>query len=142
VALFEQPDARAEQELLSSPDAATRALSHTAVESDFVNGVYAKLASVYDVVFGPALHPGRLRAVQRMDLQPGDRVLDVGVGTGINLELYPPHCQVTAIDLSPSMLAKAHERVAQKGLSHVRLFEMDAGAIQFADDATSSSRRT
>ena len=135
MALFEQPDARAEQELLSSPDAATRALSHTAVESDFVNGVYAKLASVYDVVFGPALHPGRLRAVERMDLQPGDRVLEVGVGTGINLGLYPPHCQVTAIDLSPSMLAKAHERVAKKDLSHVRLFEMDAGAIQFPDDA-------
>jgi phosphatidylethanolamine/phosphatidyl-N-methylethanolamine N-methyltransferase len=134
VALFEQPDARAEQELLTSPDAATRALSHTDVESDFVNGVYSRMASVYDVVFGPALHPGRLRAIERMDLQPGDHVLEVGVGTGINLGLYPPHCQVTAIDLSPSMLAKAHERVAKKGLSHVRLFEMDAGAIQFPDD--------
>jgi phosphatidylethanolamine/phosphatidyl-N-methylethanolamine N-methyltransferase len=135
MALFEHPGVRPEPELLTSPDAATRALSHTAVESDFVNGVYTKIASVYDVFFGPALHPGRLRAIERMDPQPGERVLEVGVGTGINLGLYPPHCQVTAIDFSPSMLAKAHERVAKKQLRHVRLFEMDAGAIQFPDDS-------
>ena len=43
-------------------DVATRALSVTAVENDFVAGVYEKLASVYDFTFGPTLHAGRLRA--------------------------------------------------------------------------------
>ena len=135
MALFEQPGARTDRDLLTSPDAASRALSATAVESDFVNGVYSKIASVYDVFFGPALHPGRLRAMDRMSIQPGDRVLEVGVGTGINLSLYPPTCQVTGIDFSPSMLQKAHERVAKKDLRNVRLFEMDAGEIQFPDDS-------
>ena len=73
----------------SGSDAATRALSVTAVENDFVEGVYDKLAKVYDFTFGPTLHPGRLQAIERMDIQPGERVLEVGVGTGINLSLYP-----------------------------------------------------
>jgi hypothetical protein len=41
-------------------DAATRALSVTAVENDFVERVYEKLSKVYDLIFGPTLHPGRL----------------------------------------------------------------------------------
>ena len=56
-------------------DVATRALSVTAVENAFVNRVYEKLAKVYDVVFGPTLHHGRLVAIERMAIKPGDRVL-------------------------------------------------------------------
>jgi hypothetical protein len=81
-------------------DAATRALSVAAVENDFVEGVYDKLAKVYDLIFGPTLHPGRLQAIERMNIQPGERVLEVGVGTGINLSLYPREATVTGIDFS------------------------------------------
>ena len=48
-----------------------------------------------------------------MGIKPGDRVLEVGVGTGINAALYPRDCSVTGIDLSGSMLEKARERVAR-----------------------------
>jgi phosphatidylethanolamine/phosphatidyl-N-methylethanolamine N-methyltransferase len=115
-------------------DVATRALSVTAVENDFVNRVYEKLANVYDLIFGPTLHHGRLVAIERMALQRGDRVLEVGVGTGINLNLYPRKCHVTGIDLSTSMLEKARERVQKAGLRNVRLQEMDAAHLIFADD--------
>jgi phosphatidylethanolamine/phosphatidyl-N-methylethanolamine N-methyltransferase len=114
-------------------DVATRALSVTAVENDFVAGVYGKLASVYDFIFGPTLHTGRLQAIQRMGIGAGDRVLEVGVGTGINATLYPADCSVTGIDLSSSMLEKARERVARKGVRNVRLLEMDAADLRFAD---------
>jgi len=116
-------------------DAATRALSVTAVENAFVEGVYEKLAKVYDLTFGPALHPGRLIALEGMGLQPDDRVLEVGVGTGINAPLYPRHCHVTGIDLSASMLEKARERVERKGLYNVQLFEMDAASLAFPDNS-------
>jgi Methylase involved in ubiquinone/menaquinone biosynthesis len=116
-------------------DAATRALSVTAVENDFVEAVYDKLAKVYDLTFGPTLHPGRLRAIERMNIQPGERVLEVGVGTGINLSLYPRNCSVTGIDFSGSMLEKARERVKKQELVNVRLLQMDAADLKFADDS-------
>lgn len=117
------------------PDLSSQALSVVAVENDFVEGVYEKLSSVYDVFFGPILHPGRLLALQRMNIQPGTRVLEVGVGTGINSALYPHHCHVTAIDFSAAMLAKARRRVGRKGLHHVTLMEMDAASLTFADES-------
>ena len=129
--LFDRKD---EPENLTG-DAATRALSVAAVENDFVEGVYDKLANVYDLIFGPSLHPGRLKAIQRMDIQPGERVLEVGVGTGINLSLYPREAAVTGIDFSSSMLEKARERAARKGAAPVRLLQMDAADLKFADGA-------
>ena len=133
MALFDTPTSETDE--FSGSDVATRALSVTAVENDFVTGVYEKLASFYDFVFGPTLHAGRLRAIQRMGIRPGDRVLEVGVGTGINAGLYPRDCIVTGIDLSGSMLEKARERVARKDIINVRLLEMDAADLRFADGA-------
>jgi len=132
--LFEPHDTGETEEVIGS-DAATRALSVTVVENAFVNRVYENLAWFYDFTFGPALHPGRVDAIERMGIKAGDRVLEVGVGTGINAVLYPRDCTVTGIDLSSSMLEKAHERVARKGVRNVRLLEMDAAALKFADDS-------
>src|SRR5919197_2905502 len=134
MALFEPDRSRENEEILGS-DAATRALSVTVVENDFVARVYENLAWVYDIVFGPALHPGRVDAIRRMAIGPGDRVLEVGVGTGINAALYPKHCSVTGIDLSSSMLEKARDRIARKGVRNVRVMEMDAANLKFADDS-------
>jgi phosphatidylethanolamine/phosphatidyl-N-methylethanolamine N-methyltransferase len=114
-------------------DVGTRALSVIAVENHFVERVYEKLASVYDLIFGPTLHPGRLVARDRMEIRPGSHILEVGVGTGINASLYPRNCHITGIDLSTSMLDKARERVAREGLRNVRLMEMDAAKTTFAD---------
>jgi phosphatidylethanolamine/phosphatidyl-N-methylethanolamine N-methyltransferase len=116
-------------------DVGTRALSVTAVENDFVERVYEKLSKVYDLIFGPTLHPGRIAAIERMGIQPGDRVLEAGVGTGINTSLYPRNCHVTGVDLSASMLEKARERVAREGLANVRLLEMDAANLKFIDES-------
>lgn len=127
MALFEREDES------FGTDVATRALSVTAVETDFVERVYEKLSKVYDLIFGPTLHPGRLVALDRMGLQAGDRILEVGVGTGINVSLYPRSCHVTGIDLSRSMLEKAHERVVRDALTNVRLLEMDASSLTFPD---------
>ena len=132
--LFEPHDTGETEEVIGS-DAATRALSVTVVENAFVSRVYENLAWFYDFTFGPALHPGRVDAIQRMAIKPGDRVLEVGVGTGINAVLYPRDCTVTGVDLSSSMLEKAHERIARKGVRNVRLLEMDAADLKFADDS-------
>jgi phosphatidylethanolamine/phosphatidyl-N-methylethanolamine N-methyltransferase len=134
MALFEPHNPVETDEILGS-DAATRALSVTVVDNVLVSRVYEKLASVYDFTFGPVLHPGRVDAISRMGIKPGDRVLEVGVGTGINASLYPADCAVTGIDLSDSMLEKARDRIARKGVRNVRLLEMDAANLKFADDS-------
>lgn len=134
MALFE-PHRPADTEEILGSDAATRALSVTVVENDFVARVYENIAWGYDLVFGPTLHPGRVDAIRRMGIKAGDRVLEVGVGTGINATLYPRDCYVTGIDLSSSMLEKARERVARKGVRNVRLLQMDAQNLKFADDS-------
>src|SRR5215203_2197333 len=127
--------AQTDEDLVSGTDAGSRALSVAAVETDFVEGVYDKLAKVYDLIFGPTLHPGRLHAIQRMGITAADRVLEVGVGTGINLSLYPREADVTGIDFSSSMLEKARERAARKDAAPVRLLQMDAADLKFADDS-------
>ncbi len=114
------------------------ALSAATVGNALVDRVYAKLTPVYDLIFGPTLQPGRVKAIARMELKPGDRVLEVGAGTGINALLYPRDCQVTAIDLSSTMLEKARERIALHGLRNVRLLEADAAHLTFADDSFDS----
>ncbi len=123
------------EETRRSGDAATRALSVTTVETDFVEKVYQGIASVYDYTYGPTLHPGRLEAIEKMAVRPGTHVLEVGVGTGINLGLYPRNCRVTGIDLSSKMLEKAQGRIDEKGLHHCDLAEMDATELKFADNS-------
>ena len=134
MALFEPSRSPEGEEILGS-DAATRALSVIEVDNDIAARVYEKIASIYDWTFGPTLHAGRLQAIQRMKIAPGARILEVGVGTGINTALYPRDCAVTGIHLSDSMLEKARERVARKGIRNVRLLEMDAADIRFTDDS-------
>jgi phosphatidylethanolamine/phosphatidyl-N-methylethanolamine N-methyltransferase len=108
-------------------------LSVTVVDNDFLSRVYENLAWVYDFTFGPALHPGRVDAIQRMNIRPGDRVLEVGVGTGINAALYPRDCSVTGIDLS-SGCSRKRASASPQGCPQRSLMEMDAANLKFADD--------
>lgn len=124
-----------EKDFAASTDAATRCLSAISFETSFVEGVYEKLASVYDLIFGLPLHPGRATAIQRMGIKADDRVLEVGVGTGMCLRLYPHQCSVIGIDLSESMLDRAHARVSRYGIRNVRLIQMDATQLNFPDDS-------
>jgi phosphatidylethanolamine/phosphatidyl-N-methylethanolamine N-methyltransferase len=100
-----------------------------------VERVYTSYAGVYDQIFGKVFHEGRESAVRNLNVQPNERVLEVGVGTGLALPMYPRHCQIVGIDLSEGMLAKAKERAESYGLKHVRLQRMDAGAMDFSDDS-------
>ena len=104
----------------------------------FIEAVYARLSPVYDMIFGAPLQPGRIAAVRQMAIRSGDRVLEIGVGTGINAPLYPKDCHVTAIDLSVPMLDRARRRVARQGLAHIELLEQDAAWMTFRSNSFDS----
>lgn len=97
---------------------------------------YGRFAPIYDIMFGPVLEQGRRKAVKGIGLEPGHRVLEVGVGTGLSLGAYPPDVRVTGIDLAPAMLERARARAARKGWRHVEaLHAMDATAMELADNS-------
>jgi phosphatidylethanolamine/phosphatidyl-N-methylethanolamine N-methyltransferase len=104
------------------------------MQIESVKAAYRRYAAVYDAVFGPVLQPGRKAVVQALGLRPGERVLEVGVGTGLSLPLYPRDVNITGIDVSHEMLEKARRRVARQRLANVEaLHEMDAEHMSFAD---------
>lgn len=133
ISLFQAGDPSTNGVLAS--DAAHRALSVTDVENEFVREVYADISSWYDYFFGPTLHAGRVESMARLPITPGDSVLEVGVGTGINALLYPKHCRLTGIDFSASMLRKATRRFHHHGVHNVELIKMDAADLEFEDES-------
>lgn len=98
-----------------------------------VERVYSGYARVYDRLFGRIFQRSRETAIRELNVKPDERVLEVGVGTGLCLPFYPGHCKITAIDLSDGMLAKARDRVRTHELAHVELVRMDAGDMKFPD---------
>lgn len=97
--------------------------------------VYDRYAGVYDRTFGRVFRRTRENLLRRLPIACGERVLDVGVGTGLCLPLYPSHCDVIGIDVSNGMLSKAADRVERLALSNVTLATMDAGEMSFPDDS-------
>lgn len=96
---------------------------------------YRLFAGPYDLVFGPVFHPGRKDAVRLANDRPGQRILEVGVGTGLSLPYFRSDAQVTGIDVSAEMLARACRRRDRKRLANVTaLLEMDAENMAFADN--------
>jgi len=104
------------------------------LEKRQVQRAYELYAPIYDFIFDWIFAPGRAAAIARLGLQPADRVLEVGIGTGLNLPLYPPAVHLTGIDLSQEMLDKAVERVQTLTMPSVTLKVMDATSMDFGEN--------
>src|SRR5262249_42081950 len=97
--------------------------------------LHAELSHLYDIIFRRVFYPRIARVIRSLNLEPGARVLEIGVGTGLSLDAYPPHCQVTGVDLAPEMLERAQDKINQNGWRHVTLQQGDALDLKFADDS-------
>jgi len=104
------------------------------LDNSAVTQAYARWAPVYDLAFSEAMRPGRKVAAAVASEHKGGLVLDVGVGTGLELPMFDPSCRVVGIDLSEPMLRRAARRTATADLHHVAgLSAMDACRLAFAD---------
>jgi len=96
---------------------------------------YARF-NFYYVCFGAVFQPGRRAIVDRMECSPGERILEVGVGTGLSLPLYPQNVSVVGIDISRAMLDQARIRLTRGGReSAAKLMVMDAENMAFKDNS-------
>jgi phosphatidylethanolamine/phosphatidyl-N-methylethanolamine N-methyltransferase len=110
-----------------------RAPSARMLDYHTVKRAYAILTPVYDILFNKIFHSGRVAAIDLLEIKPGDRVLEIGIGTGLNLPLYPRDCSVTGVDISGEMLQKARVRAKELGLTGVTLGVMDASNLEFPE---------
>ncbi|MFZ0728521.1 MAG: class I SAM-dependent methyltransferase [Methylovirgula sp.] len=103
-------------------------------ENYHVERAYARWAPVYDLAFTTAMHPGRRLAAAAASRHKGGLILDVGVGTGLELPMFDSATRIVGIDLSEPMLRRAERRVELTALRHVTgLSVMDACRLAFAD---------
>ncbi|SPF78853.1 Demethylrebeccamycin-D-glucose O-methyltransferase [Aliiroseovarius pelagivivens] len=104
------------------------------MELNAVKTSYARWAPVYDKTFGAITNVGRRTAVDYINEQGAEKVLEVGVGTGLALPNYRSDLRVTGIDFSEDMLAKARAKAKTLDLNHVQdLRQMDARNLDFPD---------
>lgn len=103
------------------------------MELDTIQKVYRRYGRYYDLYFGPILNPGRQEVLDIMAPAAGEHVLEVGVGTGLSLPLYPQGTHITGVDVSPEMIECALDRVARQRLEGIDLRVLDAGRMPFAD---------
>lgn len=114
-------------------DGATAADDAAILDNIHVKTSYARWAPVYDLVFELLLRPGRKAAAAAAE-RPGGRVLDVGVGTGLELPMFDSRTRLIGVDLSEPMLRRAQRRVHARALRNVEgLVVMDATRLAFPD---------
>jgi ubiquinone/menaquinone biosynthesis C-methylase UbiE len=116
-------------------------MSQVEIHRDHLIATYRKKARHYDVTSRLYPVPGypqrsqRRRTVEALGLRPGDTVVDVACGTGLNFSLLEqaigPEGRIVGVDLTDAMLDQAQERIEANGWSNVSLVQADAAAFEF-----------
>ena len=96
------------------------------------HGIYRLYAPIYDRLMAPSFADGHSKMYNSLNLKEGDKILEVGVGTGISLTHVPDFVKVEAIDYSEPMLVKARKR-QEKGefAAEINFQQMDAHVLEF-----------
>src|SRR5689334_7008047 len=99
--------------------------------------IYRQRAKSYDTSGISGLEPWRKEAVRTLGLTRGDRVVDIGCGTGLNFgslqEAVGPEGRIIGVDLTDAMLDQARQRVTEHGWTNVELVQSDAAQYAFPD---------
>jgi len=99
------------------------------------HGIYRLYAPIYDRIIAPSFADGHSKMYTSLNLEPGNHVLEVGVGTGVSLKHYPAFVKVEAIDYSEPMLVKARKRIEKDEVeADINIQQMDAHNLEFKDN--------
>jgi phosphatidylethanolamine/phosphatidyl-N-methylethanolamine N-methyltransferase len=100
-----------------------------------VVATYRRYAPLYDRLFGAVLDPGRQALTETVSSIRPASILEVGVGTGLTLDRYPPTSAIVGIDISDEMLEIARQRAKELDERRIHLVAMNAEAMDFPDDS-------
>ena len=106
------------------------------MSGEYAEKLYNRFSSFYDLIYGLKIFDnGRELVPEVLDLFPGARLLEVGVGTGLSVPLLPRNIEITAIDVSQKMLNQTRKRLGSLDIYNVQLFKMDAMHLEFPDNS-------
>jgi phosphatidylethanolamine/phosphatidyl-N-methylethanolamine N-methyltransferase len=97
--------------------------------------IYDFQSLFYDVTFGRLVRRRVRESLSHININPSDRVLDLGIGTGQSVNFYPKSGYVVGVDLSAGMLRECRKKIQQIGLEHAKLVQANALSLPFADDS-------
>ena len=102
---------------------------------NYMERLYSFYSPFYDFLFGKLLEPGRRKAFRFLSARPAQKILEIGIGTGSSLELYPPYSRIVGIDISPGMIEQAQKKAAAlRNGTEIQLLVMDAANLEFPDN--------
>lgn len=111
----------------------TRSHKPVATENETPNqALYHNFAPIYDLLFNTIYAGARRRAVNLLDLRPGERLMISGVGTGLDLPQIPAGVVATGVDISHEMLREAARKPSP---ASVTLTQMDAQCLDFPTES-------
>jgi phosphatidylethanolamine/phosphatidyl-N-methylethanolamine N-methyltransferase len=105
------------------------------MQESSTRSIYDFHSMFYDATFGKLVRRRIARSISHMNIAPGARVLDLGIGTGASLDFYPRHANIVGIDLSGGMLRECRKKLFQKRLAPTCLFQANALELPFRDDS-------
>jgi phosphatidylethanolamine/phosphatidyl-N-methylethanolamine N-methyltransferase len=97
--------------------------------------IYERIGGLYDASLGFWSREVRRQGARALDLREDERLLIVGVGTGMELEHLPAWVRGVGVDLSAGMLERAYRRRAELGMRGMELRVMDARTLDFPDES-------
>jgi len=97
--------------------------------------IYDIHSMFYDATFGALVKRRIAGAIAHMNIRPNDRVLDLGIGTGVSLNFYPTDAgKIFGVDLSGGMLREARKKIRDQGRKNAVVFQADAMRLPFAEN--------
>ena len=97
--------------------------------------IYERIGGLYDATLGFWSREVRSQAAETLDLREDERLLIVGVGTGMELGYLPAEVRGVGVDLSAGMLRRARRRRAEYGMRNLDLRVMDATKLEYPDES-------
>lgn len=78
---------------------------------------YTLYTPIYDLAVGKIFTASRRKSIEMLQIQPGEKVLLVGAGTGLDFQFLPKKAQLWAGDITPSMVSKMQRRASELNLN-------------------------